>query len=188
MLSETQFRERAVRELRAIGKQVQSIATDRALFRRLESEVIPNNPALEASPGPYLPLFRAAYTDAMIMRLRRLYAPDASVSLRRLITQICEYPDMLHEKLTSKELATDLAEFETLSTLLKEKIDPHFGAHERTTAALESANREVDRALDHLADCIKRYYWIVADAYIDVEPAVESDSLAIFRAAWTEPK
>lgn len=187
MLSEKQFRERAVRELRAIGKQVQSIATDRALFRRLESEVIAHNPALDASSGPYLPMFRAAYTDAMIMRLRRLYAPDANISLRRLITQVSEYPEMLHDKLTGKELAADLAEFETLSTVLKAQIDPHFAAHERTSAALESANRDIDRAIDHVSDCIKRYYWIVAGAYIDVEPAIESDPVTIFRAAWIEP-
>src|SRR3974390_1477608 len=129
MLSEKQFRERAVRELREIGKQIQSIATDRALFRRLESEVIAHNPQLESSSGPYLPMFRAAYTDATIMRLRRLCAPDAAISLRRLIASVAEYPEMLHDKLTGKELAADLAEFETMGTVLKEQLDPHFSGH-----------------------------------------------------------
>jgi hypothetical protein len=184
MLNEKQFRERATRELHEIGKHVQSLVTDRALMRRLEAGVIAGNPALAGSLSPYLSLIRGAYTDATLMRLRRLCAPDANISLRRLIAQISEYPAMLHDKLTGKELASDIDTFEKLADTLKASIDPHFSAHERTPAALESANRELDRAIDHLSDCVKRYYWIVADAYIDVEPAIEGDPLAIFRSAW----
>ena len=149
MLSEKQFRERATRELREIGKHVQSLMTDRALMRSLEVEVVSANPSLAGSPSPYLSLIRGAYTDATLMRLRRLCAPDANISLRRLIEQVSEYPAMLHDKLTGKELAADSAAFEKLATTLKANIDPHFSAHERTPAALESANRELDRAIDH---------------------------------------
>jgi hypothetical protein len=184
MLSEKQFRERATRELREIGKQIQALTTDRALYKRLESEVVSANPELVQSPGPYLAMFRGLYTDATTMRLRRLLASDANLSLRRIIDQISDYPDMLHDKLTGKELSADLAELDNLQSALKERIDPHFAGHERTPAALETANRELDRALDHLIDCVKRYYWIVADSYIDVEPSEGQDPLAIFRSAW----
>lgn len=188
MLTKKQFRERAIRELREIGKQVQALATDRALMRRLESDVIAANPELANSTSPYLLMLRGAYTDATTMRLRRLHAPDANISLRRLVAQISDYPEMLHEKLTSKELGGDLAEFDKQGQYLKQHIDPHFAAHERTPAALAAVNRELDRAIDHLADCVKRYYWIVADAYIDVEPSVADGALSVFHFAWIEAK
>jgi hypothetical protein len=131
-------------------------------------------------------MIRAAYSDATTMRLRRLYAPDANLSLRRIVAQFSDYPDLLHNKLTGKELASDLADLDRTSTTLKENLDPHFTSRERTPAALTAANRELDRALDLLIDCIKRYYWIVADAHIDLEPAFEQDPLAAFRFAWME--
>ena len=188
MLNEKQFRDRALRELREIAKQVQSLKTDRDLSRKLESEVVAANPQLAASTNPYLSMIRGAYTDATTMRLRRLFAPDANLSLRRLLAQIQQYPDMLHGKLTGKELSADLAELDRLGAVLKEHVDPHFAAHERTPAALESANRELDRAIDLLADCVRRYYWIVADAYIELEPTYAEDPLAVFRCAWIESK
>ncbi|HVP49589.1 MAG TPA: hypothetical protein VMT56_00050 [Candidatus Bathyarchaeia archaeon] len=188
MLNEKQFKERAVRELREIGKQVQSLVTDRELYHRLESEVIAANPQLASSSDPYLPMLRGAYTDATTMRLRRIFAPDANLSLRRLITQIADYPELLHDKLTGKELTDDLAELDKLGVVLKEKVDPHFAGHERTPAALATATRALDRAIDHLADCVKRYYWIISDSYIDVSPTIDGDPLAIFRSAWIESK
>src|ERR1017187_5078399 len=109
MLNEKQFRDRAVRELREIGKQVLSLASDRDLYRRLEVDIIQANPRLSTSGAAYLAMVRGAYTDATTMRLRRLFAPDAALSLRRLLIQISEYPALLHDKLTEKELAGDLA-------------------------------------------------------------------------------
>ena len=188
MLNEKQFRDRAARELREIGKQVQSLVTDRALYQKLQSDVMATNPQLADSSNPYLLMLRGAYTDATTMRLRRLFAPDANLSLRRIVAQVADYPAMLHDKLTGKELAADSAQFDSLATVLKEKVDPHFCAHERTPAALASADRELDRAIDMLADCVKRYYWIIADAYLDVEASGVDDALAIFRAPWIETK
>src|SRR5271167_1920845 len=80
MLSEKQFRDRAVRELREIGKQIQSLASDRDLYRKLEAEVLPSNPRLSSSGAPFLAMIRGAYTDATTMRLRRVFAPDANLS------------------------------------------------------------------------------------------------------------
>jgi len=188
MLNEKQFRERAVRELREIGKQVQSLQSDRALYLKLESDVIAANPTLAESSSPYLPLLRAAYTDATTMRLRRLFAPDAQLSLRRLIAQLKEYHELTLDKLTTKELTADLQDLDRRGAVLKEQLDPHFSAHERTPSALATANRELDRAINLLADCVKRYYWIVSDAYVEVDPSYPGDPLAIFHAAWIAPK
>ena len=188
MLNEKQFCDRAVRELREIGKQILSLATDRDLYQKVEAEVIQSNPRLSAGGSAYLSMVRGAYTDATTMRLRRLFAPDAALSLRRLLTQISEYPALLHDKLTSKELSWDLAEFERVSLYLKEQIEPHFSNHERTPAALATTNRELDKAIDLLIDCVKRYYWIVSDSYIDLNVSYSEDPLDVFRAPWLESK
>ncbi len=188
MLNEKQFRDRAARELREIGKQVLSLATDRDLYGRLESEVIQSNASLSSIGSAYVSMIRGSYTDATTMRLRRLFAPDATLSLRRLLTQFSEYPNLLHDKLTNKELATDLSELERTGTYLKEHVDPHFSNHERTPAALATTNRELDRAIDLLIDCVRRYYWIVADSYIDLDVTYNGDPLAVFRVAWIEGK
>ena len=188
MLNEKQFCDRAVRELREIGKQVLSLATDRDLCQKLEADVIQRNPRLSSTGSAYLSMVRGAYTDATTMRLRRLLAPDAALSLRRLVGQISEYPELLHDKLTAKELAGDLAELDRMSVYLKEQVEPHFSSHERTPAALATTNRELDKAIDLLIDCMKRYYWIVSDSYIDLDVSYSEDPLAAFRFAWVEEK
>ena len=132
--------------------QVQNLASDRDLFRKLESEVVAANPRLANNSATFLATIRAAYTDATTMRLRRLYAPDANLSLRRIVAQFSDYPERIHNKLTGKELASDLAALDRTATYLKEHLDPHFTSRERTPAALASANRELDRALDLLID------------------------------------
>ncbi len=186
MLNEKQFRDRAVRELREIGKQVLSLATDRDLYRRLEADVLQPNPRLSSSNSPYLSLVRGDHTDATTMRLRKLFAPDAALSLRRLVTQISEYPALLNDKLTQSELTGDLAEMDRVSAVLKENLEPHFLSHERTSAALATVNRELDRAIDLLIDCLKRYYWIVSDSYIDLDVSYSEDPLAVFHFLWID--
>lgn len=188
MLNVKQFQDRAVRELREIGKQVLSLATDRDLYRRLEAEVIKPNPRLSSSGSPYLAMLRGAYTDAATMRLRRLFAPEAALSLRRLLSQISEYPTLLHDKLTTKELSGDLADLEGVAAYLKEHVDPHFSNRDRTPSALATTNRELDRAIDLLIDCVKRYYWIVANSYIDFDVRFSEDPLSVFRFPWIETK
>jgi hypothetical protein len=188
MLNEKQFRNRAERELREIGKQVQCLAMDRDLYRKLEGEIIPCNPRLADNSAAFLGMLRGAYTDATTMRLRRLLAPDANLSMRRLLTQLSEYPELLHDKLTGKELSADLAELEKTTTQLKEHIDPHFSSHERTPAALAAANRQLDRAIDLLLECVGRYYWIVSGSHIDVNVSYSEDPFAVFRFPWIESK
>jgi hypothetical protein len=183
MLSDKQFRERATRELREVGKQAQALAGDRELYRKLE-EVVSANPELAGNSHAFLELVRGAYTDAMTMRLRRLLAPEANISLRRVVLQVSDYPDVLHQKITNGEVAADAAELERLAAYLKEHVDPHFEPRERTLGALAATLRELDRTLDRFADLLKKYYWIVADGHLDVEPKQAGDPLAIFRQAW----
>ena len=101
MLNEKQFRERASRELREIGNQVLGLCTDRELYRRLEARSSKLNPDLAGNGNAFLELVRGAYTDATTMRLRRLLAPEANLSLRRTIVQLSDYPDLLHKRSTA---------------------------------------------------------------------------------------
>jgi hypothetical protein len=188
MLNQKQFCDRATRELREFGTQLQILLADRQLYRKLESEVVAPNSSLASSNNPYLPMIRAAYTDATTMRLRRLFAPDANLSLRRIVLQISDYPELLHDKLTSKELASDITDLDQWATTLKEQLEPHFSPRERTSAALDATNRELDRAIDLLADSARRYYWIVSDSYLDLDPTQTSDPLEIFHRPWIESK
>jgi hypothetical protein len=184
MLNEKQFRERAQRELREIGTQVLGLVTDRDLYRRLEDEVIQANPQLSSNNLAYLDLIRGSYTDATTMRLRRMLAPEANLSLRRIIVQLGEYPDLLHQKATQKEVAVDADQLDKLATHLKEHVEPHFAPHERTAAALGTAQRELDRVLDTLTEMLKKYYWLIADGYLDLAPKYDGDPTAVFRSAW----
>src|ERR1700759_3848654 len=104
MLNEKQFRERAARELREIGNQVLGMATDREIYRRMEGEVLQTNPELAGNGNAFADMFRGAYADAMTMRLRRLLAPEASLSLRRGIGQFVGYSAFLPPKVKTPEI------------------------------------------------------------------------------------
>jgi hypothetical protein len=182
MLSEKQFRERATRELRAIGNQVQGMGADRELFRRFEKEAV--QAASEVGNGNTLLEFvRGAYTDAMTMRLRRLLAPEANLSLRRTIVQLGDYSDLLHGKANTREIAEDAAALDKMASQLKEQVEPHFVAHERTAGALASTLRELDGALDLVIEMLQKYYWILCEGHLDLEPKFSGDPLDAFRKA-----
>ncbi len=136
MLNEKQFRERAARELREIGNQVSGLATDREIYRRTEGEILQPNAELGGDGNAFADMFRGAYADATTMRLRRLLAPEASLSLRRVIDQLVDYPDLLHQKVNIRELADDSGELDKMATYLKEQVEAHFLPRERTPGAL----------------------------------------------------
>ena len=187
MLSEKQFRERTKAELREVGKQVASLAADRDLYRKLESEVIKKNSRLQSSRSAFLDMVRGAYTDAMAVRVLRLLDADSSgLSLRRVLTQIGKYPQLLHDKVGEREFAKECAAMERAAAKLKAAMTSHFSHHERRPAALASMHRALDEALDILISVVKTYYWVVAEGHLALEPTYTEEPLAIFRFAWIE--
>ena len=188
MLSEKQFRERAKVELREIGKQVASLATDRDIYRKLERDVIAKNPRLENSRSAFIDMVRGAYTDAMAIRVARLTDADniIGLTLGRVLTQIGEYPQLLHDKVGDREFANDCAALERAGENLREAWDPSFSPRERTPAALASTHRALDEAIDTMIAMLKTYYWAVAEGHLDLEVSYAEDPLAIFRFAWIE--
>ena len=179
MLNEKQFRERAPREMREIGNQVLGLATDRELYRGFEAELA-NSSREPAGNDGFIDLIRGSYTDALTMRLRRLLAPEANLSVRRTIVQLSEYPDLLHEKVNARELAQDVAALDKMAADLKVMIEPHFLPRERTPGALAPAQRELDRALDLLIELLQKYYWVVCGGHLSFEVKVEGEPLAAF--------
>ena len=169
MLSEKQFRDRAVRELREIGKQVQSLATDRDLYRKLEADVVPSNPRLSTAAPPSSAWFAALTPMRPLCVCAACSPPTPTLSLRRLLTQISEYPELLHDKLTAKELSADIAEFDRMERISRSASIRTSPATNGRLRRVATANRELDRAIDFLIDCVKRYYWIVSDSYIDLD-------------------
>lgn len=186
MMSEKQFRERTKVEMREIGKQVASLAADRDIYRKLEREVVARNSRLQHSRSAFLDMLRGAYTDAMAIRVARL--TDAGniigLSLPRVLAQIGERSELLHDKIADREFANNRAALERAGEHLREVWDPHFS--HPTPAALTSTHRALDEALDTMISTLKTYYWVVAEAHLDLDPSYDEDPLAIFRFAWIE--
>ena len=185
MLSEKQFRERTKVELREIGKQVASLATDRDLYRKLEHDVIAKNTRLQSVRHPFLDMVRGAYTDAMAVRvLSLLDVTSSGLSLRRVLAKMADYPQLLHDKVGDREFANDSAALDRAAAKLKAGMDAHFSHHERRPSAMASRHRALDEAIDAMISTLKTYYWVVAEAHLDLEPGYTEDPLAIFRFAW----
>jgi hypothetical protein len=188
MLSEKQFRERAKSELRQIGDQVLALATDRDIYWKLEREIIQNNPQLSEARSELLDMLRGCYADAMVTRLLRLLdGEDDSVSLPRVLAQLAEYPELLHDRITEGEFADDRGALEGAAVRLRSFSASHVGRHERTLSALASTHRELDAALAVIIAVVETYYWIVTDGYIDLDVEYSRDPLSIFQFAWATP-
>jgi len=188
MLSEKQFRDRARTELRQIGEQVASFAADRDIYWKVEREIIAGNPRLAEERSAFLDMLRGAYADAMSARVLRLL--DDGASLPRILAQLGDYPQLLHDKITDREIAHDSGALRSAAEELRSVLQPHAAHHERTLPALAPVHRALDRAVDVLSSTLKTYYWIVADSYLPMQVQYEEDPLAIFRFPWAklEPK
>lgn len=185
MLSEKQFRERARTELHQVAEQLKAIATDRAVYWKLEYDIVERNPDLRNARSAFLEMLRGCYVEAMTARLLRLLEPAAGeTSLARLLQQLASYPELLHGRITESELVQDRDALQKAARTLRDTIIPRAGAHERTLTALTSTHRELDAATDLMLSIVKTCYWMVADGYIDMEPCPEEEPFAVFQSLW----
>jgi predicted component of type VI protein secretion system len=188
MLSEKQFRERAKIELRQIGSQVLSLATDRDIYWKLEREIIQPNPQLCEARSAFLDMLRGCYADALAARLLRLLrGEEGGLSLPRVLAQLAEYPQLLHGQITERELADDRAALTAAAAGLQGASAPRVGHHERTLSALAATQRELDSAIDRIISTVKTYYWIVTETHLDLDVKHPEDPLSIFQFAWATP-
>ncbi|MGC2109195.1 MAG: hypothetical protein WA655_06730 [Candidatus Korobacteraceae bacterium] len=186
MLSEKQFCDRARTELRVIGAQVLSLATDRDIYWKLEREIIEPNPRLHGTRSAFVDMLRGAYADALSARvLRLLDSAGGGDSLLRVLSQLGDYPQLLHNKITDREFADDRKALQQAASDLERVLQPHFAHHERTLPALAAVHRALDQAIDLLISTLKTYYWIIAEGYLPLDIQYAEDPLAIFRFAWS---
>ena len=189
MLSEKQFRDRARSELHQIGNQLQGLATDRDVYWKLERDIVERNPQLQRARSAVLDLLRGCYVDAMTARaLRLLESAGAELSLQRLLGQLAEYPELLHDRISEQEFAHDRHALQQAAINLRRVTLPRTAHHERTLSALASAHRELDAALDLMLSTVKTYYWIIADSYIDLDVSHSEDPMSVFQFAWATPR
>jgi hypothetical protein len=188
MLSEKQFRERAKIELRQIGNQVLGLATDRDIYWKLEREIIQPNPQLCQARSAFLDMLRGCYADAMTARvLGLLQGEEGGVSLPRVLAQLAEYPQLLHDQITESELADDRARLINAAAELQGAGAPRVGHHERTLSALAATHRALDSAIDRMISTVKTYYWIVTETHLDLDVQHSENPLSIFQFAWAIP-
>ncbi len=188
MLTDKQFRERARTELRQIGEQLKSLASDRDVYRRLEREIVQRNPQLQHSRSAFLDMVRGCYVDAMTARVLRLLEPaEGDVSLQRILAQLADYPALLHDRISEQEFAGDRSALQQAVINIKRVTLPRAAHHERTLSALASTYREIDAALDLMLASVKTYYWITTDSYIDLEVSHAEDPMSVFQFAWAVP-
>ncbi len=188
MLSQKQFRERARCELRQIGEQLKGLATDRDVYWKWEREIVGPNAQLHGERSAFLDMVRGCYADAMATRVLRLLEPaDGGVAMERIVGQVAEYPELLHDKISEQEFADDRSALQRAAANLRSVTLPRAAHHERTLSALASTHRELDAAIDLMISTIKTYYWIIADSYIDVEVRHDDDPMSIFQFAWAVP-
>lgn len=188
MLSEKQFRERAKTELREIGNQVLALTSDRDIYWKFEIEIVQTNPQLAEGRSEFLDMLRGCYVDAMTVRvLRVLDGDEGGVSLPRVLAQLAEYSELLHDKITESEFADDRGALERSAANLRKLTTPHVGHHERTLSALGSVHRELDTAIATMIEAVETYYWIITESYIDLEVKYTGNPLAIFQQPWVVP-
>lgn len=186
MLSDKQFRERARTDLRQIGDQLLSLATDRHIYRKFEREIVENNPQLRGARHPFLDMVRGAYADAMAARILRLLDGDG-LSLPQVLTGLAHHEEIMRDRITEREFSDDRAALQKASANIQRAMVPHSAHHERTLPALATLHRELDSALDLMLETTKTYYWIVADGYMQLEVKYCGDPLSLFQFAWAVP-
>jgi|SRR5579862_968500 len=187
MLTEKQFRERTRMQLRHIANEIVGLIADRDLFRKLESEIVANNPQLSGVRNPVLEMLRGCYADSMSARALRLLINDGNLALAHVLERLAEYPQLLENKISEGEFLDDCAALRKAAGNLMDVSVPRTAHYERTMSALAPFQRELDSAIKLLMETVKTYYWIIADGYVDLAPKFDVDPLAVFQFSWAVP-
>jgi hypothetical protein len=186
-LSSKSFLERALHELREIRNEVIDLATDGDIYWKVQHEVIQRNPRLLLIRSAFFDMLNDAYSHSAAMRVRRLVDKDhRTISLRRLLEQLREYPDLLAGRVTEVELAADVAELDRTTEKVKDYVDQFIAHHDRSPIAEVPILRELNAAIELLVRLLRKYYGILAGSDVDVVVHYLEDPLTIFRFAWIE--
>jgi hypothetical protein len=186
-LNSKSFLERALPELREIRDEVVDLATDRDIYWKVQHEVIQRNSRLLMIRSAFFDMLNDAYSHSAAMRVRRLVDKDnRTISLRRLLEQLREYPDLLAGRVTEVELAADGAELDRATARVKDYVDQFIAHHDRSPIAGIPIHHELNAAIDLLVRLLRKYYGVLAGSDVDVVVHYLEDPLTIFRFAWIE--
>ena len=101
-MNSSDFRAHAAQELVEIRNEVLSLATDRDVYWRVQREVIQKNARLLTTSSPFFDMLNDAYAHSTASRVRRLVDNDSrTVSLRRLMEQLADHPEVLAGKMSA---------------------------------------------------------------------------------------
>src|SRR5258708_4958424 len=185
MLSSSNFRVRAAQELDEIRSEVLDLATDRDVYWRVQREVIQRNARLLAMRSPFFDMLNDAYAHATASRIRRLVDHNSrAVSLRRLIEDLADYPDLLAGKISVEDLKHHLKELDGTCKKVKHYVDQFVAHHDRKSSASVPTHRELNEAVDTLISTFKKYYALIIDTDLALVVTYLDDPLSIFRFPW----
>lgn len=158
-LSSKGFHERALHELREIRNEVIALATDRDIYWKVQHEVIHRNPRLAASRSAFFDMLNDAYAHSAAMRVRRLVDKNSrTISLRVLLEQLRNYPDLLDGRITEAELTADVAELDRATVGVKNYVDQFIAHNDRSPVAEVPIHRELNAATELLIRLLRKYY------------------------------
>jgi DNA mismatch repair ATPase MutS len=186
-MNSSDFRASAAQELVEIRNEVLSLATDRDVYWRVQREVIQKNARLLTTSSPFFDMLNDAYAHATASRVRRLVDHDSrTVSLRRLLEQLADYPELLAGKMSADDLKRDLAELETTCKKVKDYVDQFVAHHDRNSCAPAPTHRELNQAVYTVIAKFRTYYALINNADVDPVVGYLEDPLSIFRFPWID--
>jgi AbiU2 len=157
------------------------------VYWRVQREVIQKNARLLTTRSPFFDMLNDSYAHATASRVRRLVDHDSrTVSLRRLIEQLADYPDLLAGKMSADDLKNDLAELDTTCKKVKDYVNQFVAHHERNSCVPVPTHRDLNEAVDTLVAKFRKYYGLINNADIDVAVGYLEDTLSIFRFPWID--
>jgi hypothetical protein len=188
-LSSGSFLERSLLELHEIRDEIIDLATDRNTYWTVQHEVIQRNARLVTMRSPFFDMLNDAYAHAAAMRVRRLVDKDnRTISLRRLLEDLREYPDLLNGRIAESELVGDIEELSRGTSKIKDYVDQFIAHHDRTPDASAPIHRELNAAIDVLLRLFKKYYGVLEGSDTEVTVSYLEDPLRIFQFPWIERK
>ena len=186
-LSSEDFLEWFRHELSEIRDEVICLATDYAIYWKVQREVIQRNTRLLTIRSAFFDMLNDAYAHSAAMRVRSLVDEDSrTISLRRLLKELSKYADLLRGQVSEAELAEDSYKLDRATSKVKGYVDQFIAHHDGSPVATAPIHRDLDAAIELLKRLLKKYYGVLAGSDIDVVVSYLEDPLTIFRFAWID--
>ena len=190
MLGSKSFPERVLEDLNEIRDEVIWLATDHDIYWKVQHEVIQCNARLLMIRSAFFDMLNDSYLYSAAMRVRRLVDKDSrTISLRRFLTELSGYPDLLKGQVREvelAELAADSDELDSVTSKVKNYVDQFVAHHDRSPVAKAPINKDLNAAIELLIRLLRKYYGVLAGSDLDPVVSYLEDPLTIFGFAWID--